>query len=148
MPHTEDLRLGFGPGEAGCRAGDPRRARGHDRGEARATTASIVPAAFVRLRQGELLELRRSDVRGITGRIAVTRARRIRTRPGAEGRGPLIVSGVEQSIQTESGVTDPYEVKQRGIDGPGRASVPVRLSTSISWSSLRHVRMLPSCRAV
>ena len=33
----------------------------------------IVLGAYVGLRQGELLELRRSDVDGITGRIDVTR---------------------------------------------------------------------------
>ncbi len=33
----------------------------------------IVLAAFVGLRRGELLELRRSDVDGVTGRINVTR---------------------------------------------------------------------------
>ena len=33
----------------------------------------IVLAAFVGLRQGELLELRRSDIDGVTGRIDVTR---------------------------------------------------------------------------
>ena len=62
----------------------------------------IVLAAFVGLREGELLELRRSDVDGVTGRINVTRkvdkdatrrpaapapsavARSARRRPGAE----------------------------------------------------------------
>ena len=33
----------------------------------------IVLAAFVGLREGELLELRRSDVDGVTGKITVTR---------------------------------------------------------------------------
>ncbi|WP_157550655.1 site-specific integrase [Nocardioides jensenii] len=33
----------------------------------------VVLAAFVGLREGELLELRRSDVDGVTGRISVTR---------------------------------------------------------------------------
>lgn len=45
----------------------------------------IVLAAFVGLRQGELLELRRSDVDGVTGRINVTRKVDKDVTPGADG---------------------------------------------------------------
>ncbi len=45
----------------------------------------IVLAAFVGLRQGELLELRRSDVDGVTGRISVTRKVDKDVVPGAAG---------------------------------------------------------------
>lgn len=45
----------------------------------------IVLAAYVGLRQGELLELRRSDVDGLTGRIHVTRKVDKDVTPGADG---------------------------------------------------------------
>lgn len=45
----------------------------------------IVLAAFVGLRQGELLELRRSDVDGVTGRVRVTRKVDKDVLPGAAG---------------------------------------------------------------
>lgn len=45
----------------------------------------IVLAGFVGLRQGELLELRRTDVDGVTGRISVTRKVDKDVIPGAEG---------------------------------------------------------------
>ncbi|WP_395658108.1 tyrosine-type recombinase/integrase [Nocardioides sp.] len=45
----------------------------------------IVLAAYVGLRQGELLELRRSDVDGVTGRISVTRKIDKDAIPGAAG---------------------------------------------------------------
>lgn len=45
----------------------------------------IVLAAYVGLRQGELLELRRSDVDGVTGRIHVTRKVDKDVTPGADG---------------------------------------------------------------
>ena len=45
----------------------------------------IAMAAYVGLRQGELLELRRSDVDGITGRIHVTRKVDKDVTPGADG---------------------------------------------------------------
>jgi len=45
-------------------------------------------AAFVGLRQGELLELRRADVDGVTGRIAVTRKVDKDSTPGVEGACP------------------------------------------------------------
>jgi integrase len=45
----------------------------------------IVLAAYVGLRQGELLELRRSDVDGVTGRIQVTRKVDKDVTPGADG---------------------------------------------------------------
>lgn len=48
----------------------------------------IVLAAFVGLRQGELLELRRSDVDGVTGRINVTRKVDKDVVPGAKGACP------------------------------------------------------------
>jgi integrase len=45
----------------------------------------IVLAAYVGLRQGELLELRRSDVDGLTGQIHVTRKVHKDATPGADG---------------------------------------------------------------
>jgi integrase len=48
----------------------------------------IALAAFVGLRQGELLELRRSDVDGVTGRINVTRKVDKDVVPGAKGACP------------------------------------------------------------
>lgn len=48
----------------------------------------IVLAGYVGLRQGELLELRRSDVEGVTGRISVTRKIDKDVIPGAEGACP------------------------------------------------------------
>lgn len=45
----------------------------------------VVLAGYVGLRQGELLELRRSDVDGVTGRISVTRKIDKDVIPGAEG---------------------------------------------------------------
>ena len=48
----------------------------------------IVLAAFVGLRQGELLELRRSDVDGVSGRINVTRKIDKDVLPGAAGACP------------------------------------------------------------
>jgi integrase len=48
----------------------------------------IVLAAFVGLRQGELLELRRSDVEGVTGRISVSRKVDKDVVPGAKGACP------------------------------------------------------------
>ncbi len=48
----------------------------------------IVLAAFVGLRQGELLELRRSDVNGVTGRVSVTRKIDKDISPGAAGACP------------------------------------------------------------
>lgn len=45
----------------------------------------IVLAAYVGLRQGELLELRRSDVDGVTGRVSVTRKVDKDVIPGAAG---------------------------------------------------------------
>jgi integrase len=48
----------------------------------------VVLAAFVGLRQGELLELRRADVDGVTGRIAVTRKVDKDSTPGVEGACP------------------------------------------------------------
>ncbi len=63
----------------------------------------IVLAAYVGLRQGELLELRRSDVDGVTGRIHVTRKVDKDITPDAKGAcqncgrvisSPKTVSGV------------------------------------------------------
>lgn len=48
----------------------------------------IVLAGYVGLRQGELLELRRSDVDGVTGRISVTRKVDKNVVPGAPGACP------------------------------------------------------------
>jgi integrase len=48
----------------------------------------VVLAGYVGLRQGELLELRRSDVDGVTGRISVARKIDKDVIPGAEGACP------------------------------------------------------------
>jgi integrase len=48
----------------------------------------IVLAAFVGLRQGELLELRRSDVDGLTGRLSVSRKVDKEAKPAAAGACP------------------------------------------------------------
>jgi len=48
----------------------------------------VVLAAFVGLRQGELLELRRADVDGVTGRIGVARKVDKDSTPGVEGACP------------------------------------------------------------
>lgn len=48
----------------------------------------IVLAAYVGLREGEALELRRSDVDGVTGRISVTRKIDKDVTPGAAGACP------------------------------------------------------------
>ena len=45
----------------------------------------VVLAAFVGLRQGELLELRRADVDGITGRLAITCKVDKDSTPGVDG---------------------------------------------------------------
>ena len=50
----------------------------------------IVLAAFVGLRQGELLELRRSDVDGVTGRISVSRKVDKEAKPGSRRRMPPV----------------------------------------------------------
>jgi integrase len=63
----------------------------------------IVLAAFVGLRQGELLELRRSDVDGVTGRINVTRKIDKDVLPGAAGACPKC-GRVISSPKTASGV--------------------------------------------
>ena len=63
----------------------------------------IVLAAFVGLREGELLELRRSDVDGVTGRINVTRKIDKDVVPGAAGACPKC-GRVISSPKTASGV--------------------------------------------
>lgn len=63
----------------------------------------IVLGAYVGLRQGELLELRRADVDGITGRIHVTRKVDKDVTPGADGACPDC-SKVISSPKTASGV--------------------------------------------
>ena len=63
----------------------------------------IVLAAFVGLRQGELLELRRSDVDGVTGRVNVTRKVDKDTIPGAKGACPKCGRAVS-APKTASGV--------------------------------------------
>ncbi|HET7385082.1 MAG TPA: site-specific integrase [Nocardioidaceae bacterium] len=63
----------------------------------------IVLAAFVGLRQGELLELRRSDVDGVTGRINVTRKIDKDVVSGAAGACPKC-GRVISSPKTASGV--------------------------------------------
>ena len=52
---------------------DPARVKWFFGYEWSAPMIFIVLAAFVGLREGELLELRRSDIDGITGRMSVTR---------------------------------------------------------------------------
>jgi integrase len=63
----------------------------------------VVLAAFVGLRQGELLELRRSDVDGVTGRINVTRKIDKDISPGAAGACPRCGRAIS-SPKTASGV--------------------------------------------
>ena len=63
----------------------------------------IVLAAFVGLRQGELLELRRSDVDGVTGRITVSRKVDKDVVAGAGGACPLC-GRVVSTPKTASGV--------------------------------------------
>ena len=63
----------------------------------------IALAAFVGLREGELLELRRSDVDGITGRITVTRKVDKDTNPSVRGACPECGRHVS-SPKTKSGV--------------------------------------------
>lgn len=63
----------------------------------------IVLASYVGLRQGELLELRRSDVDGVTGRIAVTRKVDKNVIEGAEGACPSC-GRVISAPKTASGV--------------------------------------------
>ena len=74
-PSTTKIRgAGTAPVRAGRRTGHVRRDRRHRRRDAQIDLRLfIVLAAFVGLREGELLELRRSDVDGNTGRINVTR---------------------------------------------------------------------------
>ena len=63
----------------------------------------IVLAAFVGLREGELLELRRSDVDGIGGRVSVTRKIDKDVFPGAEGACPRCGRAIS-APKTASGV--------------------------------------------
>lgn len=63
----------------------------------------IVLAAFVGLREGELLELRRSDIEGITGRIAVTRKVDKDVNPSVKGACPECGRHIS-SPKTRSGV--------------------------------------------
>lgn len=63
----------------------------------------IVLAAYVGLRQGELLELRRADVDGVTGRVSVTRKIDKDVIPGADGACPNC-SRVISAPKTASGV--------------------------------------------
>ena len=63
----------------------------------------IVLAGFVGLRQGELLELRRSDVDGVSGRITVTRKVDKDVIPGAKGACPQC-GRVISAPKTASGV--------------------------------------------
>ncbi|MGB3764010.1 MAG: site-specific integrase [Ornithinimicrobium sp.] len=63
----------------------------------------IVLAAFVGLREGELMELRRSDVDGVTGRIAVTRKVDKDVNPSVRGACPECGRYVS-SPKTRSGV--------------------------------------------
>lgn len=63
----------------------------------------IVLAAFVGLREGELLELRRSDVDGITGRLTVTRKVDKDTNPSVRGACPECGRHIS-SPKTKSGV--------------------------------------------
>ncbi len=64
----------------------------------------IVLAAFVGLREGELLELRRSDVDGVTGRINVTRKVDKDVIPGVRGRLPEVRSRRSARRRRASGV--------------------------------------------
>lgn len=63
----------------------------------------IVLAAFVGLREGELLELRRSDVDGVTGRIDVTRKVDKDANPSARGACPKCGRPIS-TPKTRSGV--------------------------------------------
>jgi integrase len=63
----------------------------------------IVLAAFVGLREGELLELRRSDIDGVTGRISVTRKVDKDVIPGAKNTCPNC-GRVISAPKTASGV--------------------------------------------
>lgn len=63
----------------------------------------IVLAAFVGLREGELLELRRSDVDGVTGRIDVTRKVDKDAHPSARGACPKCGRPIS-TPKTRSGV--------------------------------------------
>lgn len=63
----------------------------------------IVLAAYVGLREGELLELRRADVDGVTGRVSVTRKIDKDVIPGADGGCPSC-SRVISAPKTSSGI--------------------------------------------
>lgn len=63
----------------------------------------IVLASFVGLREGELLELRRSDVDGVTGRLKVTRKVDKDVIAGAEGACPNCGRGIS-APKTRSGI--------------------------------------------
>jgi integrase len=63
----------------------------------------VVLAAYVGLRQGELLELRRSDVDGVTGRISVSRKIDKDVIPGAESACPNCGRAIS-APKTASGV--------------------------------------------
>lgn len=63
----------------------------------------IVLAAFVGLREGELLELRRSDIDGVTGRIKVTRKVDKDVNPSVRGACPECGRHIS-SPKTKSGV--------------------------------------------
>ena len=63
----------------------------------------IVLAAFVGLREGELLELRRSDIDGVTGRITVTRKVDKDVNPSVRGACPECGRHIS-SPKTKSGV--------------------------------------------
>ena len=63
----------------------------------------IVLAAFVGLREGELLELRRSDVDGVTGLVSVTRKVDKEEFPGADGACPSCGRAIS-APKTASGV--------------------------------------------
>lgn len=63
----------------------------------------IVLAAFVGLRQGELLELRRSDIDGMTGRIKLGAQGRQGREPRGSRRVPWL-RAIHQHVETKSGV--------------------------------------------
>ena len=94
----------------------------------------IVLAAFVGLRQGELLELRRSDVDGVTGRIKVSRKVDKDVVPGADGACPQC-GRVVSAPKTASGVRTVHvpppflpllqkHLLEHAAAGPIRTAVP------------------------
>lgn len=79
----------------------------------------IVLAAFVGLRQGELLELRRADVDGVTGRVSVSRKVDKDVIPEAAGG----VAGVWSRVSAP-------ESRERDTRQPCAAAVPVNAAAT------------------